>query len=124
MTLLVGTASELDAEDLVGIVERSMSALVWRALKRPDELFVVEHAHLRPRFVEDSVRVALGELLAAEPALADDDFVLSRQVNLETIHDHDVVAERWGTVGELRDELADGVATPRQTTLEAWLSDA
>jgi GTP cyclohydrolase-4 len=123
-TLLVGTASELDAEDLVGIVERSMSAPVYELLKRPDELFVVEHAHLRPRFVEDSVRVALGELLAAEPALADDDFVLSRQVNLETIHDHDVVAERWGTVGELRNELADGVATPRQTTLEAWLSDA
>ena len=123
-TLLVGTASELDAEDLVGIVERSMSAPVYELLKRPDELFVVEHAHLRPRFVEDSVRVALGELLAAELALADDDFVLSRQVNLETIHDHDVVAERWGTVGELRDELADGVATPRQTSLEAWLSDA
>jgi GTP cyclohydrolase-4 len=123
-TLLVGTASELDAEDLVGIVERSMSAPVYELLKRPDELFVVEHAHLRPRFVEDSVRVALGELLAAEPALADDDFVLSRQVNLETIHDHDVVAERWGPVGELRDELADGVATPRQTSLEAWLSDA
>jgi GTP cyclohydrolase I/GTP cyclohydrolase-4 len=123
-TLLVGTASELDAEDLVGIVERSMSAPVYELLKRPDELFVVEHAHLRPRFVEDSVRVALGELLAAEPALADDDFVLSRQVNLETIHDHDVVAERWGTVGELRDELADGVAASQQTTLEAWLSDA
>ncbi len=123
-TLLVGTASELDAEDLVGIVERSMSAPVYELLKRPDELFVVEHAHLRPRFVEDSVRVALGELLAAEPALADDDFVLSRQVNLETIHDHAVVAERWGTVGELRDELADGVAASRQTTLEAWLSDA
>ncbi|HET9938218.1 MAG TPA: GTP cyclohydrolase MptA [Gaiella sp.] len=123
-TLLVGTASELDAEDLVGIVERSMSAPVFELLKRPDELFVVEHAHLRPRFVEDSVRVALGEVLDAEPALADDDFVLSRQVNLETIHDHDVVAERWGTVGELRDELASGVATPRQTTLEAWLSDA
>jgi GTP cyclohydrolase IV len=123
-TLLVGTASELDAEDLVGIVERSMSAPVYELLKRPDELFVVEHAHLRPRFVEDSVRVALGELLASEPALADDDFVLSRQVNLETIHDHDVVAERWGTIGELRAELADGIAVPRQTTLEAWLSGA
>ena len=68
-TLLVGTASELDAEDLVGIVERSMSAPVYELLKRPDELFVVEHAHLRPRFVEDSVRVALSELLDAEPAL-------------------------------------------------------
>ena len=123
-TLLVGTAHQLDAEDLVGIVERSMSAPVYELLKRPDELFVVEHAHLRPRFVEDSVRVALSELLASKPGLDDDDFVLSRQVNLETIHDHDVVAERWGTVGELRGELSEGRAAPRQTTLEAWLTSS
>ena len=121
-TLMVGTAHDLDAEDLVGIVERSMSAPVYELLKRPDELFVVEHAHLRPRFVEDSVRIAIKELLDAHPTLGDGDFVLSRQVNLETIHDHDVVAERWGTVGELRAELAGGEPPARQTSLEAWLS--
>jgi GTP cyclohydrolase I/GTP cyclohydrolase-4 len=121
-TLLVGTAHELDAEDLVGIVERSMSAPVFELLKRPDELHVVEQAHMRPRFVEDSVRVALKELLEARTELEDGDFVLSRQVNLETIHDHDVVAERWGTVGEVRGELAGGAPSARQTTLEAWLS--
>jgi len=121
-TLLVGTERELDAEDLMGVVERSMSAPVFELLKRPDELFVVEHAHLRPRFVEDSVRIAIAELLAVESSLDDDDFVLSRQVNLETIHDHDVVAERWGTVGELRAELAGGTPAPRQTSLEEWLS--
>jgi GTP cyclohydrolase I/GTP cyclohydrolase-4 len=43
-------------------------------------------------------------------------------VNLETIHDHDVVAERWGTVGELRAELAGGAPAPHQTSLEDWLS--
>ena len=123
-TLLVGTERELDAEDLVGIVERSMSAPVYELLKRPDELFVVEHAHLQPRFVEDSVRIAVKELIDSHPALDDTDFVLSRQVNLETIHDHDVVAERWGTVGEIRAELESRESTPatRQTTLEAWLS--
>ena len=121
-TLLVGTSRELDAEHLVAIVERSMSAPVYELLKRPDELYVVEHAHLRPRFVEDSVRIAIRELLEEETALADDDFVLSRQVNLETIHVHDVVAERWGTVGELRTELAGGEATAQQTSLETWLS--
>ncbi|HJU47047.1 MAG TPA: GTP cyclohydrolase MptA [Gaiellaceae bacterium] len=120
-TLLVGTAHDLDAEDLVGIVERSMSAPVFELLKRPDELFVVEHAHLQPRFVEDSVRVALKELLDGVPALADGDFVLSRQVNLETIHDHDVLAERHGTVGELRTELA-GDTPARQTALGDWLT--
>ena len=119
-TLLVGTSEELDAEELVTIVEESMSAPVYELLKRPDELFVVEHAHLRPRFVEDSVRVALKGLLDTYSGLADDDFVLSRQVNLETIHDHDVVAERYGTIGELRAELAGDAPVP-QTPLAAWL---
>ena len=121
-TLHVGTDRELDAEDLVGIVERSMSAPVYELLKRPDELFVVEHAHLRPRFVEDSVRLALKGVLEGLPELDDEDFVLSRQLNLETIHDHDVLAERWGTVGELRGELATGAPAPTQTSLEDWLA--
>ena len=55
------------------------------------------------------------------PGLADGDFVLSRQRNLETIHDHDVVAERWGTVGELRAELDGSAPSSEQTTLESWL---
>ncbi len=119
-TLLVGTDLDLDAEVLVGIVERSMSAPIYELLKRPDELHVVEQAHRHPRFVEDSVRVALDETLRRYPDLENGDFVLSRQVNLETIHDHDVIAERWSTVGELRGELAGGPAG--QTTLEQWLA--
>jgi GTP cyclohydrolase I/GTP cyclohydrolase-4 len=98
-----------------------MSSPVFELLKRPDELFVVEHAHLQPRFVEDSVRVALKGLLDEVPALSDDDFAFSRQVNLETIHAHDVLAERWGTVGELRSEIAGGNGA-RQTTLADWLN--
>ena len=119
-TLLVGTDHAVDAVELVDVVERSMSAPVYELLKRPDELFVVEHAHLRPRFVEDSVRIALQETLAAYPALEDSDFVFARQVNLETIHDHDVLAERAGTVGELRAELQTG-PTGAQTELAEWL---
>jgi GTP cyclohydrolase I/GTP cyclohydrolase-4 len=94
---------------------------VYELLKRPDELFVVEHAHLQPRFVEDSVRLALKETLDTYVELADGDFLSSQQVNLETIHNHDVVAEREGTVGELRGELADGVHREHDTTLAAWL---
>jgi GTP cyclohydrolase IV len=122
-TLFVGTEQDLDAELLVDIAERSMSAPIYDLLKRPDELFVVEHAHLQPRFVEDSVRHALRDALETLPQLEDDDFLLSKQVNFETIHVHDVVAERFGTVGELRGELATGEPTVRQTTLGAWLSD-
>ena len=119
-TLLVGTTHELDAEDLSGIVERSMSAPVYELLKRPDELFVVEHAHLTPRFVEDSVRLMVKSALDSYARLADDDFVLARQVNFETIHNHDVLAERFGTVGELRHELTTGERSTRHTELRDW----
>jgi GTP cyclohydrolase IV len=120
-TLLVGTATSVNAERLVEIVEASMSSPVYELLKRPDELFVVEHAHLQPRFVEDSVRIALKQTLDRYPALDDGDFLLSRQVNLETIHDHDVLAERGGTVGELRAELETGATSPTRTELADWL---
>jgi GTP cyclohydrolase-4 len=123
-TVYVGTQASINAEQLVEIVEGSMSAPVYELLKRPDELFVVEHAHLQPRFVEDSVRIALKGILDAYPALADDDFVFSRQVNLETIHTHDVLAERFGTVGELRRELERGGALEHHTELREWLAGA
>ena len=120
-TLLVGTETQINAEHLVEIVEHSMSSPVYELLKRPDELFVVEHAHLQPRFVEDSVRFSLKAALDRYPDLADTDFLFAQQVNLETIHRHDVVAERTGTVGELRGEL-DGRVCARHTELHDWLS--
>jgi GTP cyclohydrolase-4 len=123
-TLYVGTDRPINAEDLVEIVERSMSSPVYELLKRPDELFVVEHAHLQPRFVEDSVRVALKEALGAYPELDGGDFLWSRQVNLETIHTHDVLAERYGTVAELRGELDRGEQPARHTELREWLTSS
>jgi GTP cyclohydrolase IV len=120
-TLYVGTEETVNAEQLVQIVERSMSAPVYGLLKRPDELHVVEQAHAHARFVEDSVRLALHGTLEAY-ALDDADFLFSRQLNFETIHDHDVIAERFGTVGELRAELEDGRALTRHTELREWLS--
>jgi GTP cyclohydrolase-4 len=120
-SLFVGTEHDLDAERLVRIAEGSMSAPIYDLLKRPDELFVVEHAHLQPRFVEDSVRYSLRDAVGTLEELDDDDFLLARQVNFETIHRHDVVAERFGTVGELRDELRTGEPSSEQTTLAAWL---
>src|SRR6476646_7018624 len=121
-TLFVGTTKRVDAERLVELVEASMSSPIYELLKRPDELFVVEHAHLQPRFVEDSVRIALKSVLDDRPDLDGGDFVLSRQLNFETIHAHEVVAERYGTVGELRAELAGGSHGPlKHTELRDWL---
>ena len=121
-TLYIGTNESLNAEQLAGIVEGSMSSPIYELLKRPDELFVVEHAHLQPRFAEDSVRISLQSALERYEALHDDDFMLARQLNFETIHSHEVLAERYGTVGELRRELRDGEPASRHTELREWLA--
>ncbi len=119
--LLVGADRPLRAEDLVEIVEASMSSESYDLLKRPDELFVVEKAHRHPRFVEDTVREILRNFVNTYPELPDDAYVHARQVNMETIHKHDVFAQRGGRLGEIRGELADG--QPRgSTTLPAWLA--
>jgi len=121
-TLFIGTRARIMGQDLVDLVERSMSSPIYELLKRPDELFVVEHAHLNPRFVEDSVRVMLqGVLERYGGELADDDVVHATQVNFETIHAHDVLAERFATVGELRAELATGERRTAYPSLAAWL---
>jgi GTP cyclohydrolase-4 len=119
--LLVGADRPLRAEDLVEIVEASMSSESYDLLKRPDELFVVEKAHRHPRFVEDTVREILRNFVNTYPELSDDAYVHARQVNMETIHKHDVFAQRGGRLGEIRGELLDG--KPRgSTTLQAWLA--
>ena len=119
--LMLGTSREVDARDLIGIAERSMSAPIFELLKRPDELHVVEQAHLHPRFVEDSVRLMVAGTLDHYDDLSDGCFVLARQVNFETIHNHDVVAERHGAVRELRAELAGAPGAAHHITAGEWL---
>jgi GTP cyclohydrolase I/GTP cyclohydrolase-4 len=97
-----------DPLHLATLVRDSMSAQVHELLKRDDELAVVEAAHADPRFVEDCVRALLRDVLL-DPALAatltPQATIAVRQVNHESIHAHDVVATRAGTVARLRDEL-------------------
>src|SRR5215213_10711214 len=45
--------TDIDAQDLVRIVENSMSSEIYELMKRSNEGAVVEKAHRRPRFVED-----------------------------------------------------------------------
>lgn len=120
-TLLIGSDRSIRAENLVHIVEASMSSETYELLKRPDEFFIVNKAHRNPRFVEDVVREVLQNVLAVYPDLPDDAFVLAKQENLESIHQHNAFAERFGTLGELRREVVDGKPTLHHTTLEEWL---
>jgi GTP cyclohydrolase I/GTP cyclohydrolase-4 len=112
---------EIDAAILLEIVEQSMSSEIYELMKRSDEGHVVEKAHRRPRFVEDCVRAMISGVVDAFPDLDDRAFVSARQVNLETIHQHNVVAERFGTLGEIRRELRTGEAGGVHTSRRSWL---
>jgi GTP cyclohydrolase-4 len=115
---------DIDAATLLQIVEQSMSSEIYELMKRSDEAHVVEKAHRRPRFVEDCVREMVRGVVNTFPRLDDRAFIEARQVNLETIHQHNVVAERYGTLGEIRAEIASGVPSAAQTTRRAWLDAA
>jgi len=114
----------VDARDLLHIVESSMSSEIYELMKRSDEAAVVEKAHRRPRFVEDCVREMIGGVVASFPELGDDSFVSARQENLESIHQHDVMAERFGLLGELRAELGTGEPSPHHVSIREWLNGA
>jgi len=116
-------STDVDANDLLAIVEDSMSSEIYELMKRSDEGAVVEKAHRRPRFVEDCVREAIRGAVERYGELGDAAFLSSRQENLETIHQHTVVAERFGLVGELRRELDSGHVA-RRTTMRQWLDAA
>ena len=110
--------ADVDAADLLAIVEDSMSSEIYELMKRSDEAAVVEKAARRPRFVEDCVREAIRGAIERFGDLGDDAFVSARQENFETIHQHSVVAEHSGLLGELKAH-----ATHR-TTMREWLSAA
>ncbi|MDR1069086.1 MAG: GTP cyclohydrolase MptA, partial [Clostridiales Family XIII bacterium] len=123
-TLIVGAETQIRAEELVRIVENSMSSEIYELLKRPDELHVVRKGHSRPRFVEDVVREMVRGVAENLTSLPDDAFIMARQENFESIHAHNAYAERCGTLGDMRRELgAKSGASPRvrASSLEAWL---
>jgi GTP cyclohydrolase I/GTP cyclohydrolase-4 len=93
-------------------------------MKRSDEGAVVEKAHRRPRFVEDCVREMIAGVVSQLPHLTDQHLVSARQENLETIHQHNVVAERFGLLGELRHELQSGEHLAHHTSAREWLDGA
>jgi GTP cyclohydrolase IV len=111
----------IEATALLEIVEASMSSEIYELMKRPDEVDVVEKAHRRPRFVEDCVREMVRMATERFGDLGPDAFLSARQENLETIHKHNVVAERHGLMGEVLREIETGERAARQATMREWL---
>ena len=127
-TLYVGCpetcTDAIEAARLLRIVESSMSSEVYELMKRSDEAEVVEKAHRRPRFVEDCVREMIRMAVDEYEPLGDGVFLLARQENLETIHHHNVVAERHGLAGELARELREDEHQLHHVSMREWLEGA
>lgn len=90
---------------IIDIIERSMSAMTFELLKRIDEYEVVARAHSNPKFVEDCVRDMAKNVVAGFPELPDDSIITMKQVNEESIHQHNAFAELKTTMGKLRSEI-------------------
>jgi GTP cyclohydrolase IV len=113
--------TDIAAESLLAIVEDSMSSEIYELMKRSDEGAVVEKAHRRPRFVEDCVREMVRGVVENFPELTERHYVSARQENLETIHRHNVTAERFGLLGEMRRELSSGEHSAHHVSMREWL---
>jgi GTP cyclohydrolase I/GTP cyclohydrolase-4 len=124
-TLYIGCPEHCDesieAEALLDIVESSMSSEIYELMKRSDEVEVVEKAHMHPRFVEDCVREMVRMASERFAGIGNDAFISARQENLETIHKHNVVAERHGLLGEISQEIREGEPAARHLTMREWL---
>jgi GTP cyclohydrolase I/GTP cyclohydrolase-4 len=119
-----GCGEPVEAERLLKIVEASMSSEIYELMKRSDEVEVVEKAHRRPRFVEDCVREMIRMGVEEFEGFGPDAFLLARQENLETIHKHNVVAERYGLIARIKRELDSGEHVTRHVTMRDWLEGA
>lgn len=95
---------EVEADDLIDIVEASFSSPTFELLKRPDEGQVIINAHNNTKFVEDVVRGVLVRFVEKYTDLPDDTYVDVLSESEESIHKHNAFAERESTLGELRME--------------------
>ena len=106
-TLLIEVPEKyiVKGEDIINMIESSMSYPVCELLKRPDENAVVMSAHKNPVFVEDCVRNMMEKIVNMYGDFPDDTLITARQENYESIHRHNAYAEKVTTMGELKEEL-------------------
>ena len=95
---------DIEADDLIDLVEDSFSSPTYELLKRPDEGQVIINAHNKTKFVEDVVRGVLKRVVEKYKDLPDDVYVDVTSESEESIHKHNAFAQREGTLGELRRE--------------------
>lgn len=99
---------DIDVSNLVTIAKDSMSAETYEVLKRTDEVKLVTQAARSPRFVEDCVRYMAKGVVETFGFLPGETKIHIRQRNQESVHSHDLVAEKKSTLEKLAQEISEG----------------
>ncbi len=94
---------DIEANDLIDIVEQSFSSPTYEILKRREEGELVLNAHRNPKFVEDVVRDILRRIVERYPNMPDNAVIVVRSESEESIHKHNAFAERVTTFGKLKE---------------------
>lgn len=98
-------AERIELEDIIRILEHSMSAPTHEVLKRKDEQAVVIYAHKNPVFVEDVVRTILKQVAIKYENQPPETQICVKQINYESVHQHNAVAEVKTTLQRLKEQL-------------------
>ncbi len=96
---------DIEADELIEIIESSLSSPTYEILKREDELEIIIKAHKKPMFVEDVVREMAAKVIKSYGNLPDDCFIFVRAESEESIHKHNAFAEKSSTIGKLKKEM-------------------
>jgi len=94
---------EVEVNELIDLIESSLSSPTHEILKRDDEAKAVIQAHKNPKFVEDVVRDILSKILEKYNDFPDSTHVEVKSESEESIHKHNALAERVTTFGKLRE---------------------
>jgi GTP cyclohydrolase-4 len=95
---------EVEADDLIELVENSMSAPTREILKRKDEGLIVLNSHLNPKFVEDVVRTVLTKVEEKYKGFPSDTLIQVKSLSEESIHKHNAFAEVVTTLQDLKNQ--------------------
>jgi len=102
LTLVLPERLEVEADQILDVIEASQSSPTYAILKRGDEGQLVLNAHRNPKFVEDVIRSVLYLTGRKFAHLPDDVEVRAETQSEESIHKYDVRAEHTATLGELK----------------------
>jgi GTP cyclohydrolase-4 len=99
-------AEHPDPDKLASIIERAMSSPLRTYTKRPDEGGLVIQSLSNARLAEDVVREMIHLFLEEFGHLPEDTHILAAVRSMESVHMHDIYAERSFSLDEIRKEIS------------------